>query len=208
MQIRLNFSEPVCLPSEQAEWVPSPGGEVLRWRLEREGAEQGLVTSLVRYPSGSEFPAHTHGGGEEFLVLEGVFSDQAGDYPVGTYVRNPIGSHHAPFSRQGCVILVKLWQMQEPEPRTVLHLTDAPVQKLWASAAERVEVRVLQQGESLSLAGAEALLLSGRLGCGSQALTPWSWVRSPQHTPFELQAQEASWIWLKWRADLGACLRC
>jgi len=43
-------------------------------------------------------------------VLEGVFSDEHGDYGAGMYVRNPVGSKHTPFSKDGCAILVKLWQ--------------------------------------------------------------------------------------------------
>ena len=39
---------------------------------------------------------HVHGGGEEFLVLEGVFQDEHGDFPAGSYVRNPPQSHHTP----------------------------------------------------------------------------------------------------------------
>ena len=60
--------------------------------LERQGAESGRATSVVRYAPGSDFAAHTHTGGEEFIVLDGVFSDDSGDYSAGSYVRNPVGS--------------------------------------------------------------------------------------------------------------------
>ena len=58
-----------------------------------------------------------HGGGEEFLVLEGVFQDEHGDYPAGSYVRNPPTTRHTPGSEPGCVIFVKLWQF-DPGDRT------------------------------------------------------------------------------------------
>lgn len=90
-------------------WVASPSPMVERRMLERRGDELARATSLVRYAPGSRFPSHRHDGGEEFLVLDGVFCDQHGDFPAGTYVRNPVGSAHAPHTDQGCVIFVKLW---------------------------------------------------------------------------------------------------
>ncbi len=78
--------------------------------LDRSGGEAARATSIVRYAPGARFDRHVHGGGEEILVLEGVFSDETGDHPAGTYLRNPPGSAHAPFSREGCVLFVKLWQ--------------------------------------------------------------------------------------------------
>ncbi len=83
-----------------------PGVE--RRMLERDGDEVARATSLVRFAPNSAFSAHRHGGGEEFLVLEGVFSDESGDFPAGTYARNPVGSRHVPSSELGCVIFVKL----------------------------------------------------------------------------------------------------
>lgn len=93
------------------DWAPSPSGSVWRKRLHRVGpAESGQVTSLVRYQPGARFPAHDHPDGEEILVLEGVFSDEHGDWPAGTYLLNPEGFRHAPFSGPGCLLFVKLRQ--------------------------------------------------------------------------------------------------
>jgi hypothetical protein len=101
----------VSINTQALEWVPSPGGHVLRKRVHRVGpAESGQVTSVVRYPAGAQFPAHDHPGGEEILVLDGVFSDEHGDWPAGTYLLNPEGFRHSPFSKQGCTLLVKLRQ--------------------------------------------------------------------------------------------------
>ena len=91
-------------------WEASPMAGVWRKKLERQAAESGQVTSVVRYEPGMYFRAHTHPLGEEILVLDGVFSDEQGDCPAGTYLRNPPGSSHAPFSEPGCVIFVKLNQ--------------------------------------------------------------------------------------------------
>ena len=86
--------------------------------LDRIGGEVARATSLVRYAPSSYFDPHVHSGGEEFLVVEGTFSDEHGDFPAGTYVRNPIGTKHKPFSNDGCIILVKLHQF---DPKDTAH---------------------------------------------------------------------------------------
>ncbi len=99
------------MDSASMEWQASPSGSVWRKRLHLVGgAESGQVTSIVRYEPDSSFPAHDHPEGEEILVLEGTFSDEHGDWPAGTYLLNPEGFRHAPFSREGCVLFVKLRQ--------------------------------------------------------------------------------------------------
>ena len=90
---------------------------VHRRKLDRIGDEVARATSLVRYAPQSYFSAHTHGGGEEIFVLEGVFSDELGDYPAGTYIRNPIGTTHKPHSKEGCVIFVKLHQFDKNDSK-------------------------------------------------------------------------------------------
>ena len=93
------------------DWTPSPSGTVWRKRVHLVGpVESGQVTSVVRYQPRSTFHAHEHPDGEEILVLDGVFSDEHGDWPAGTYLLNPEGFRHAPFSREGCVLFVKLRQ--------------------------------------------------------------------------------------------------
>ena len=93
------------------EWTPSPSGTVWRKRVHLVGApESGQVTSLVRYQPDSSFPAHDHPEGEEIFVLDGVFSDEHGDWPAGTYLLNPEGFRHAPYSKDGCLLFVKLRQ--------------------------------------------------------------------------------------------------
>ena len=91
--------------------LPPPIPGVERRLLERVGEEVARATSLVRYAPGSSFSPHSHDGGEEFLVMDGVFTDEEmGDFPAGYYVRNPVGSSHTPSSEEGCIIFVKLWQ--------------------------------------------------------------------------------------------------
>ena len=106
----LDFEKNIKIDTNDLEWIESPSKLVLRKPLEREAAESGHTTSVVKYKPGAKFPEHNHPGGEEIFVLEGTFSDESGDYGPGTYIRNPPGSKHSPYSDEGCTIFVKLNQ--------------------------------------------------------------------------------------------------
>lgn len=112
---------PRVIHSDELEWAASPSPFVLRKRLEHSGPpEAGRVTSIVRYEPNSRFPSHPHPDGEEILVLGGVFEDEHGAYPEGTFLLNPEGFEHAPFSRSGCELFVKL--RQAPGARRHVHV--------------------------------------------------------------------------------------
>ena len=114
-------------------WAPSPSGTVWRKRVHLVGApESGQVTSVVRYEPGSRFPAHDHPDGEEILVLEGVLSDEHGHWPAGTFLLNPEGFRHAPFSQPGCVLFVKLRQFPGRDRR---HIAIDTAALAWESGA-------------------------------------------------------------------------
>jgi anti-sigma factor ChrR (cupin superfamily) len=116
----------VAVDTARMPWSPSPSGTVWRKRLHLVGpAESGQVTSVVRYEPSSTFHGHDHPDGEEILVLEGVFSDEHGDWPAGTFLLNPEGFRHSPFSREGCVLFVKLRQFPGRTRRHVATRTDA-----------------------------------------------------------------------------------
>ena len=104
----------IAIETAGMPWEESPSAGVRRKKLEREAAESGQVTSVVRYDADSRFPAHVHPRGEEIFVLSGVFMDEHNNYPAGTYLRNPPGTRHAPGSKDGCDLLVKL-NMFDPE---------------------------------------------------------------------------------------------
>ena len=110
MELNADFSKRAAVHAAGIPWVPSPMAGVDRRMLDRIGEEVARATSIVRYAPGSHFSPHTHGGGEELLVLEGEFSDEFGGFPAGSYIRNPPTSRHTPRSGPGCVLLVKLWQ--------------------------------------------------------------------------------------------------
>ena len=108
MIIHADFSQRIVVDHHDLPWVASPEAGVDRRMLERQGDEVAKATSIVRYQPGSQFHMHVHERGEEILVLEGIFSDETGHYPAGSYIMNPPGSAHAPFSETGCTLFVKL----------------------------------------------------------------------------------------------------
>ncbi len=120
IELNADLRMPAYAKSEDLCWTLSPRLGVERKLLERVGGERAArATSIVRYKPGAEFSPHTHDGGEEFLVLDGTFSDETGDFSKGWYVRNPPGSSHAPFSKEGCEIFVKLGQISRFDRKSV-----------------------------------------------------------------------------------------
>ena len=196
-----DFTQRVVSHAADAQWLPSPLPGVERRMLDRVGGEVARATSIVRYLPGASFARHVHGGGEEILVLEGVFSDERGDYPAGTYLRNPPGSAHAPFSRDGCLLFVKLWQFaaQDLEPVCLNTRTESWRQGL----VPGLQVMPLHEHDSVSTAlvrrapdtvfnphrhpgGEEILVLEGLFKDDAGNYPQATWLRSPrwsQHAP-------------------------
>ncbi len=125
--IRYNadFNQRVVIRPEDYQWVDSPMPGVERMMLDRIGGEVARATSIVRYAPNSQFSPHEHSGGEEYLVLEGTFADEHGQYPVGTYARNPIGTAHTPvIGDDGATIFVKLHQFDANDSAHFTTATD------------------------------------------------------------------------------------
>lgn len=114
-----DFDQRIVSYAANEHWVPSHSKGVERRMLDRIAPETGRATSIVHYFPGAEFSPHEHRGGEEIFVLDGTFSDEQGDYPSGTYLRNPPGSYHRPYSKEGCTIFVKLWQFSSGDTQSI-----------------------------------------------------------------------------------------
>jgi hypothetical protein len=215
MELNSDFSQRALVHSDQIEWQPSPMPGVDRRMLDRIGGEVARATTIVRYAAGSHFSEHTHIGGEEFVVLEGVFSDEHGDFPTGSYVRNPPTSAHTPHSDDGCTIFVKLWQFQ-PEDRTHVvidmnkmeFIPDATrpgvgVMPLFSDNQETVRSERWDPGTGISLAlpeGGELLVLDGSLTESGEQLVKGSWLRLPVGQTLAAQAgPDGARIWMKLR---------
>ena len=212
--IHTDFSQRVVLDTQALAWHPSPQAGVERRFLDRVGDEVARATSLVRYAPGSRFPAHRHGGGEEFYVLAGTFSDEHGDYPVGTYVRNPPGSAHAPFTREGCVILVKLRQMKpEGEPAVVVdtnsirwlttEFSGLHYRPLFEAAdhGERVVLEQLDPGAQLSArahpGGEEIYIVQGAFSDDTTSYVVGTWIRNPPYFHQSMVSPSGCILWIK-----------
>jgi len=188
MKLNANLSRTSRVESATLPWRASPTPGVERRMIERDGDEVARCTSLVRYAPDSRFPAHTHGLGEEFIVLEGTFRDEHGAYPTGSYVRNPVGSRHSPFTREGCLILVKLrWMHPEDGERVVVDLPardSAPGETvLHRNAHECNTVLVAPPGGGLPArtgdAGEEIYVLDGHFQDSEGEYPAGTWLRRP-----------------------------
>ncbi len=212
MNLHADLSLPAMVDSDALPWVNSPMAGVERRMLERQGEEVARATSLVRYAPGSGFSAHTHGVGEEFLVLDGVFSDETGDFPAGWYVRNPPGSRHVPSSAPGAVILVKLRQMPdaETEPRRLdtadpgLWQDVAPglrAATLFAAPWERVDLLRLAPchagGAETWPRGAEFFVVEGAVTLNGTKLGARGWARFPAGATVVLASEPGALVYRK-----------
>jgi anti-sigma factor ChrR (cupin superfamily) len=163
--------------------------------LDRIGDEVARATSIVRYAPGSHFSPHTHGGGEELLVLEGEFSDEHGDFPAGSYIRNPPTSRHTPSSKPGCVLLVKLWQFDladrvqvriDTKDRSFVPVPNrdgVAALDLFQDLHEIVRLERWAANATIELAprgGAELLVLEGAFDESGEHFEAQSWLRLPQ----------------------------
>jgi anti-sigma factor ChrR (cupin superfamily) len=115
IQLNSDFSQRSVVNTLALDWHDSPSAGVTRRMIERSGGEVARATSVVRYAAGARFERHVHELGEEIVVLSGVLSDEHGDYGVGTYLKNPPDSGHAPFTTGGCELFVKLRHLQPTE---------------------------------------------------------------------------------------------
>jgi quercetin dioxygenase-like cupin family protein len=198
MQIRANLDETVHVRGDEFTWQPSPMPGVERMMLDRDGDEVAVATSIVRYAPGSYFEPHEHALGEEFLVLDGVFSDEHGDYPAGTYIRNPPGTAHKPHSEPGCIIFVKLRQfdLADQTPLTVdVNEYGDGQNEVFRHDGEVVSIVRVPAGERFAFPASvhvrELLILQGELTWQQEVthtLSDWSGIRMSPGDPLRIVA--------------------
>lgn len=213
MELNADFTKRAVVHGAKIPWKPSPMAGVDRRMLDRIGDEVARATSIVRYAPGSKFSAHTHTGGEEFLVLEGVFQDEHGDFPAGTYVRNPPTTSHTPGSDAGCTIFVKLWQF-DLDDRAQFSVdtnngdyADVPDQPgvtrlpLHKDDNEEVCTEHWAPGTEVTLDapdGLEVLVLEGGFSEGGEDYGAQSWLRLPKAAKSIAVASDAGTkVWVK-----------
>ena len=213
MDVNADFSQRVVVHGDQLEWIASPMKGVDRRMLDRIGDEVARATSIVRYDPKSHFSPHVHTGGEEFIVLEGVFQDEHGDFPAGSYIRNPPESRHTPGSEPGCVIMVKLWQF-DLKDRTHVRIdmnkmsavphAERPgvaVTPLFKDTREEVSLETWSPDVEVSFiaeGGAELFVLEGGFEEQGDQLRRHSWLRLPKGGRLDAKAgPEGAKVWIK-----------
>ncbi|CZF82927.1 ChrR Cupin-like domain protein [Grimontia celer] len=208
----VDLSAPISIKGGSLPFSDTPMVGVKRMMFERRGDEIARrATSCVRYAPGSSFKPHSHPGGEEYVVLEGTFSDQNGDFTKGWYVRNPVGSTHAPFTKEGCEIFVKLSQVPSTEPDyfylntneadwtsvSELHKTLS----LWDSDLEETSLNQLKAGyqstEETFDKVVEYFVLSGSATINGTQYEHHSWMRFPANTPVTIATNSGAMIYRK-----------
>jgi len=213
MNLNADFTKRVVVHAASLDWKASPMPGVERRMLDRIGDEVARATSIVRYAPESHFSPHVHGGGKEFLVLEGVFQDEHGDFPAGYYVRNPPQSHHTPGSMPGCTMFVKLWQFDladrthvlvDTNKRALIDVkgrTGVKAMPLFRDAHEDVRLEEWAPGASIEVdadGGLEVLVLAGGFSEGGETYRAQSWLRLPIGTHFSARvAHDGCRAWIK-----------
>jgi anti-sigma factor ChrR (cupin superfamily) len=212
MLVNADYTQRVVERSSEAIWRPSPAPGVERRMLDRVGDEVAVATSVVRYAPGSRFPVHHHDKGEEFLVLDGVFSDDSGDYGAGSYVRNPPGTSHAPWTDEGTTILVKLRQFDMHDLRqfavdtirsewTPGNVAGVSVLPLHDYASEQVIMFRLAPGAQLPARevprGEEIYVVSGAIEDAEGRYEADTWIRNPSGTAAQLAVVDETILWIK-----------
>ena len=205
----------VAADTATMEWTPSPSRTVFRKRVHLVGApESGQVTSVVRYEPGSTFHAHSHPDGEEIFVLDGVFSDEHGDWPAGTYLLNPEGFRHSPFSREGCELFVKLRQFPGRGREHVALRTETlawqpaaragvAVRPLYAQAGFADTMRLERWSPDAELGsvvypnGAELFVLEGSFRDPEGELARGAWLRLPRGAAHSPSTAEGCVLYIK-----------
>ena len=207
----MDFSLPVCIRPDEQVWVTSPSDGVSRMPLERVDEESGHTTSFVRFEPGSFFPVHQHPQGEEIYVVDGVFSDENGDYPAGSYIRNPPGSFHKPFTRDGCTLFVKLDQFLSDDNK---HVVIKPDEQQWRAGIGYLQVLSLHAHDTESTAlvwwpeneifqththwgGEEIVVLKGTFIDEYGEYPSGSWIRSPHMSKHFPHVDEETLILVK-----------
>lgn len=213
MELNTDFEKRVVVHADTLEWKDSPIAGIQRRMIERIGDEVARATTIVRYEPNSEFSPHVHTGGEEFVVLEGVFEDEHGAFPKGSYIRNPPQSSHTPRTTPGCVIFVKLWQFDLGDRTPIVTNFDktgvvrdanrpgVSVTPLFKDERETVRVEAWEANVEAAIdttGGAEVFVLEGGFSESGDSFGQHSWLRVPIGGRARIKVgKQGARIWVK-----------
>jgi anti-sigma factor ChrR (cupin superfamily) len=201
MNLHSDYTQRVVVYQDDLQWVDSPEPGVQRRMLDRMGGEQARATSIVRYAPNTRFATHRHDFGEEIFVLDGELRDEFGHYPAGTYLMNPPGSSHAPYSETGCSLFVKLRHLGDEQRER--ELIDTNTTEWLQGLVPGLHVMpLMRQGSGSTLVhwapntyfnphrhygGEEIYVVDGVFEDEHGTYPKGSWIRSPHmsmHTPY------------------------
>lgn len=212
MQLHADLTKRAVVDSATLDWVPSPLAGVERRMLERDGDEVARATTIVRYAPESYFDPHVHVLGEEYVVLEGTFSDEHGDFGKGFYVRNPPGSRHRPHSKEGCTIFVKLRQMDLSDDVQVnidttkgeyveTGVPGLTVLEVHKDEREQVGFFRFAPGTKVPrhkhIGGEEFFVIEGSLSDANGTYTSGTWVRQEHGSSHEVTSEKGCLLYSK-----------
>ncbi len=99
--------ERVTLDTHAAEWTPF-GHRVAEVIHFYKDDKRDVTARVGKVFPNAQIMEYDHPGGEEVLILEGVFKDQFGVGIPGTWLRYPIGLAHAPYTGdEGALIYIR-----------------------------------------------------------------------------------------------------
>ena len=141
-----------------------------------------------------------------------MFSDEHGDWPAGTFLLNPEGFRHTPFSKLGCLLFVKLRQFAGRERRNVA--IDTRKLSWQPSSIPGVTQRVLYEQAGFSdqvllerwvpqadhgmtsyPEGAELFVLEGEFSDDAGSYSTGCWLRFPMGSQHRPRTASASRSW-------------
>ncbi len=212
--LNADLSERIVIDTNTMDWQASPSPNVWRKRLYHAGPEEaGIVTSVVRYEPGSNFASHQHPDGEEIFVIDGVFSDEAGDYPAGSFILNPEGFSHAPSSAPGCTLFVKLRQYAGSRPQVRHNINEMDWELRPNGRGESIVldqqdgfdkrtqvVRMMPGGEVPMHGhpnGEEVFIPEGSFEDQMGRYTAGTWIRNPIGNKHSLKSEEGCMFFIK-----------
>jgi anti-sigma factor ChrR (cupin superfamily) len=89
---------------EALPWRPTPT-EGIDMKVLLRDEETGLLTALFRWAPGTSLDLHEHIEIEQSYILSGSLEDDEGVVTAGNFVWRPQGNRHAPWSREGCLLI-------------------------------------------------------------------------------------------------------
>jgi len=209
--LNMDFSQGACLRPDDLEWLSGSIDGASYAYLERDNGGSSHASYFLRLTAGASFSLQSNVRGVELFVLEGTFSDTAGDYPAGTYIRNPLGIIDNFLTQEGCKLFIKLDQFSKED---IAHVVTRPQDRQWQNGIGSLKVLGLHAHNTESSAlvawpknevfqshnhmgGEEIVVISGRFIDEHGEYPAGTWIRSPHMSKHFPRVEEETLIYVK-----------